>query len=261
MRLDAYVSLMRENITRSRAKSLIESGNVKLDGNVITKPSYNVDGAREYDLEVSENALPFVSRGGLKLLEALRTFGVDPTGKVCIDIGASTGGFTDCLLSNGASKVYAIDSGSGQLSEKLKSDPRVISMERFNARNLTPESIGELCLLAVADLSFISQTYVLPAIYSVLDNEGEYIGLIKPQFECGKSALNKNGIVKDKKEFIHAITRVLECAKTCGFEIVSLIDSPISGGDGNREFLFFARKTDSPCGALVDDRIIRELIK
>ena len=257
MRLDAYVSLMRENITRSRAKSLIESGNVKLDGNVITKPSYNVDGAREYDLEVSENALPFVSRGGLKLLEALRTFGVDPTGKVCIDIGASTGGFTDCLLSNGASKVYAIDSGSGQLSEKLKSDPRVISMERFNARNLTPESIGELCLLAVADLSFISQTYVLPAIYSVLDNEGEYIGLIKPQFECGREAVGRGGLVKDKKQHIAAINRVIACAAENGLAPCGIMKSPITGGDGNTEFLMMAVKngTASVSGKAVTEAV------
>lgn len=261
MRLDAFISLKCDGISRSRAKNLIESGNVKLNGRVITKSSFNVDETIDHELDVSCDALPFVSRGGLKLLGAIQAFNVDPTDRICIDIGASTGGFTDCLLTYGATKVYAVDSGSDQLADKLKNDSRVVSIERFNARNLTLQTIGEVCSLAVADLSFISQTYVLSAIYSVLSDNGIYIGLIKPQFECGKSALNKNGIVKDKKEFIHAIKRVLQCAEDCGFEIVSLINSPITGGDGNREFLFYAKKVHSPKKSTISDSTIQELVK
>ena len=261
MRLDAFISLKFDGLSRSRAKSLIESGNVKVNGKVISKASYSVDESCDTVIDIATEALPFVSRGGLKLLGALESFNVKPGGKVCIDIGASTGGFTDCLLQYGASKVYAIDSGSNQLADKLKNDNRVISMEHFNARNLTPASIGELCELAVADLSFISQTYVLPAIFSILSENGEYIGLIKPQFECGKSALNKNGIVKDKKEFVHAIKRVLDCAEKCGFEIVSIINSPITGGDGNREFLFYAKKENNCGRSAVNEQTIRELVK
>ena len=260
MRLDNYVSLKCEGTSRSRAKKLIETGNVKVNGHVILKPSYVIDETADIVLEVVTEAIPFVSRGGLKLQGALDTFKIDPNNRVCIDIGASTGGFTDCLLKHGAANVYAVDSGSNKLAEVLKNDSRVISLEGCNARYLTFETIGEMCTLAVADLSFISQTLVLPAIFSVLSVNGEYVGLIKPQLDCGKSALNKNGIVKDKKEHVHAIKRVLESAETCGFELIGLTISPITGGDGNREFLFHARKTPNPIKSIISDQTIKDLI-
>ncbi len=244
IRLDAYITEKTPEISRSRAKMLIEAGSVCIDGKVQTKPSFTLDASQNHLLEINTNTIPYVSRGGLKLKGALEAFNVDPSGLVCADIGASTGGFTDCLLKEGALRVYAVDSGSDQLAESLKNDPRVCSMEKFNARDLNEDTFGELCSLVVADLSFISQTLVLGPIYAVTQMNGSYIGLIKPQFECGKSALNKNGIVKDKKQHFHAIKRVISEAESVGFEIVSLIRSPISGGDGNTEFLFLAKKSD-----------------
>jgi len=260
MRLDNYVALMYEDISRSRAKSLIETGNVRVNGNVISKPSYVIDENSDVLLEVVTEAIPYVSRGGLKLQGALGAFMIDPSNRVCIDIGASTGGFTDCLIKRGAKKVYAIDSGSDQLAEVLKKDPRVISIEKCNARYLTRETVGEECSLAVADLSFISQTLVLPAIFDILGNNGEYVGLIKPQFECGKSALNKNGIVKDKKEHFHAIKRVIDIAEECGFESTGLTVSPITGGDGNREFLYHAVKVSDPVKSKITDEAIKNIV-
>lgn len=260
MRLDNYVTFKHDEISRSRAKSLIETGNVRVNGKIVYKPSYVVDEFSDVLLEVMTEALPYVSRGGLKLRSAIEEFGIDPTNKICIDVGASTGGFTDCLLKHGANKIFAVDSGSNQLAGVLREDKRVVSIEHFNARFLTLETIGELCSLAVADLSFISQTLVLPSIFSVLEENGDYIGLIKPQFECGKSALNKNGIVKDKKEYYHAIKRVLDSAEECGFEIKGIISSPITGGDGNREFLFHAMKSAFPIKGNIADQTIKNLI-
>ena len=260
MRLDALIALKFDGITRNRAKVLIETGNVKLNGAVITKPSYSVDENTDNKIDICTESLPYVSRGGLKLRGALIEFNVDPKDKICIDIGASTGGFTDCLLQNGARKVYAVDSGSNQLALSLRNDDRVVSMEHFNARDLSSEFLEELCSLAVADVSFISQTYILPAVFSVLTEEADYIGLIKPQFECGKSALNKNGIVKDKKEHYHAIMRVITSAEECGFKVKKIISSPITGGDGNKEFLFHAIKTTSPIKERIDEVFIRELV-
>lgn len=243
MRLDSYVVFIKPDVSRSRAKALIEAGSVILDGVTVNKPSFSVDENVAHDLIINTDMIPYVSRGGLKLERALKKFGVEPQGRVCADIGASTGGFTDCLLKRGAVKVFAVDSGKDQLAESLRKDERVISLEGFNARNLTSDTLGESPSLAVADLSFISQTLVLDGIYNILADNGEYIGLIKPQFECGRAALNKNGIVKDKKQHILAIKKVIASALECGFKVISVINSPIKGGDGNREFLFHAIKT------------------
>ena len=261
MRLDAYIVLEHSDISRSRAKTLIESGNVKIDGVAVTKPSFSVDESVEHELEINTESNPFVSRGGLKLDGAVKAFGVKVSGKTCVDIGASTGGFTDCLLTHGASKVYAVDSGSGQLAEILRKDKRVINIEKFNARELSVNVLGEQIDLAVADLSFISQTYILAPAASVLKENGMYIGLIKPQFECGKSAVGKNGIVKDIRQHAHAIKKVISCAEECGFEILAVIPSPIKGGDGNREFLFSAVKKTSPVKGTISDREITETVK
>jgi len=263
MRLDLYLSLKR-SLSRSRAKALIEEGNVTISGKTVTKASYEVDeNSENLDdiITVNENALPYVSRGGLKLKGALDFFGVAPVGRVCADIGASTGGFTDCLLKHGACKVYAVDSGSNQLAHSLRLDSRVISMEGFNARYLSPEALGEKCSLAVADLSFISQTLVLEGIASILSDEGEYIGLIKPQFECGRSAVGKGGIVKNAKDHLYAIERVTEFAVQCGLEVRNVIISPIKGGDGNREFLFHAVKVGDGARCLPTKAELSKLVK
>ncbi len=242
MRLDLYIAEERK-MSRSRAKALIEQGCVRLDGRCITKPAFDIEDGAVPALEIDNGALPYVSRGGLKLRGALECFCVSPKGRVCADIGASTGGFTDCLLQNGARRVYAVDSGSEQLAEVLRRDERVVSLEHFNARELTGDTFGELCSLAVADLSFISQTLVLGAVSSVLCDGGEYIGLIKPQFECGREAVGKGGLVKGAAHHLYAVEKVITAAIECGMSVKAVADSPILGGDGNREFLLYAEKT------------------
>ena len=260
MRLDAYIVLKNPNISRSRAKALIEGGSVKLDGKQVIKPSVSVDDSVEHTLEISVSDIPYVSRGGFKLAGALDAFKLDVTDLICADIGASTGGFTDCLLQRGARRVYAVDSGTDQLASSLRADDRVISMENFNARDMTSETFGEACQLAVADLSFISQTLVLEAIYSILSENGVYIGLIKPQFECGRSALNKNGIVKDKKQHMYAIKRVISAARDVGFYVSDLTTSSIHGGDGNTEFLFMCQKSADSNLPEISDKNITDVV-
>ena len=260
MRLDIFLS-QTHGISRSRAKSLIEEGSVTVLGKSITKASFDIDELAANDVSVDESSNPYVSRGGLKLRGALDAFGIDPKGRVCADIGASTGGFTDCLLKNGATRVYAVDSGSDQLAEVLKKDERVVSIEHFNARNLTEETFGEKCSLAVADLSFISQTLVLEGICAVMDDGADYVGLIKPQFECGKSAVGKGGIVKKATDHLFAIERVCSCAVEVGLDVKSVIVSPIKGGDGNREFLFHAVKAQIGSGTAPSKSELSALVR
>jgi 23S rRNA (cytidine1920-2'-O)/16S rRNA (cytidine1409-2'-O)-methyltransferase len=240
MRLDIYLTERGFAETRARAKRLIESGAVLLDGIAVTKPAFDVDG--EPTVTVSEDR--FVGRGGEKLAAALTLFSVDPTGLRALDIGASTGGFTDCLLQNGAAEVIALDAGCGQLHPKLLTDRRVINMEKYNARELDRKDVGEVSLV-VMDVSFISQTYILPRIPSVLAQDGRAITLIKPQFEAGRAALNKKGIVKSPRDRILAIKRVLSAAEACGLQCRGLAPSPVLGGDGNVEYLaLFTRRTE-----------------
>ncbi len=236
MRLDLYLTENGYAPSRQRAKSMIESGAVEIDGATVTKPSFSVT-CGEHSVSVKD-PLIYVSRGGLKLEAALDAFSVDPQGLVALDIGASTGGFTDCLLQRGALRVYAVDAGEKQLAKKLLDDPRVVSYEHLNARALTPEQIGGNTVdLAVMDVSFISSTYIIPRIPALLGGKGCFISLIKPQFEVGRGMLGKGGIVKDPAAHLAAITRVYDCAVSCGFSLFGLILSPIKGGDGNREFL------------------------
>ena len=240
MRLDVYLS--ESGLLRSRtvAKEYIGSGRVTVNGDVVTKPSFDVSDSDSVAL--SSPPPEFVSRGGVKLEAALEAFGISVEGAVCCDIGSSTGGFTDCLLRRGAKTVYAVDSGRGQLDPSLLSDPRVVSVEGFNARDLSPDVTGGLCDVVVADVSFISQTYVIPPAVSVMKSGAVYIGLIKPQFECGRAALGKGGIVRDEKTRRSAVGRVTECAERCGLDLSGVITSPITGGDGNVEYLFSAVK-------------------
>ena len=233
MRLDVYLVERGYAESRERAKKLIAAGMVQVDGACIDKPSTEVKG--EPAITVCETD-DFVGRGGQKLAGALQMFRVDPTGLCALDIGASTGGFTDCLLRSGAKRVIALDTGCGQLHPKLLADPRVINMEKYNARNLSREDVGEVELV-VMDVSFISQTYILPRIPDVLAEKGRVLTLIKPQFEAGRGALNKKGLVKAARDRILAIRRVLTCAAECGLACRGLAPSPIKGGDGNEEYL------------------------
>jgi 23S rRNA (cytidine1920-2'-O)/16S rRNA (cytidine1409-2'-O)-methyltransferase len=221
--------------SREQAKRLILAGEVRIGDRVVDKPGQKL--ADDAALEVREKP-KFVGRGGIKLEGALEAFGIDPTGWVCIDVGASTGGFTDCLLQHGAAKVHAVDVGTNQLVWKLRSDPRVVVKEQFNARHMVPEDLGEKVRLAVMDLSFISLTKVLPAVFSVLDDEGSVVCLIKPQFELDRADISKGGIVRDPALHERAVEKirrfvVMECRR----EWRGLIASPITGTDGNQEFL------------------------
>lgn len=238
MRLDVYLAGQNLAKSRSRAASLIEGGFVTVNGSPVTKASYDV---KEDDcVLVTGEEHGFVGRGGMKLDGALNRFDVYVTGLICADIGASTGGFTDCLLKRGAAHVYAVDSGHGQLDPLLASDSRVSNLEGVNARYMNRELIPEPCGLAVCDLSFISQTLVIPAVREILGEGGLYLALIKPQFECGREAVGKGGIVKDKKQHTAAIRKVLASAAENGLMPQKIMKSPIQGGDGNTEFLFLA---------------------
>lgn len=235
MRADLYLVRRGYAPSREAAKVLIADGSVLLDGERIRKPSEEIaDG--EHEVEV-QNALRYVGRGGLKLEAALDAFGTDVRGRTAADIGASTGGFTDCMLQRGAASVVAVDSGTGQLAERLRSDPRVTSLEHCNARYLTAEMLGGRVDLIVMDISFISATYIIPGFPGLLAEGGEAICLIKPQFEVGRAMIGKGGIVRDPAAHRAAIERVLDSAKSAGLFPDGLIPSPITGGDGNREFL------------------------
>lgn len=236
MRLDLYLSTYGYVKSRQRAKSLIEGGHVKVDSQKITKPSYLIDEEKNVHIEIIDPC-PYVSRGGLKLEKAILESGISINNVVAIDIGASTGGFTDCLLKHGARLVYAIDSGTNQLDESLKNDSRVVSIENYNARALCYEDIGEYCDIVTIDVSFISQTYILPSISNLLKENGNCISLIKPQFEVGRSNIGKGGIVKDKRARLHGVMKVIECASALGLNCLYFFKSPILGGDGNVEFL------------------------
>lgn len=240
MRLDVYLFSEGLSSSRTEAKSLIADGAVLVNGKTATKPSYEVGPSDEVKIEpVGER---FVSRGGLKLLAALDEFGVNPKDRLAIDVGASSGGFTDCLLSRGAKHVIAVDSGSGQLKESLRTDARVTSIENYNARYMKSADLEYTPDLAVMDVSFISATYIIPAVFSVLLPGGDFISLIKPQFEVGRSGLGKGGIVKDKSVRDAAVNRVVDFAESTGFVFMGLITSPILGGDGNTEFLAHFKK-------------------
>lgn len=221
--------------SRELAKRLIMAGEVMVGTERVSKPSQKVE--EDADLSVKERP-KYVGRGGFKAEGALREFGIDPTGWVCADLGASTGGFTDCLLQHGAAKVFAIDVGTNQLVWKLRSDERVVSKERFNARNLTVDDIGERVKLVVMDLSFISLTKVLPAAFSILEEGGSVISLIKPQFELSREEVGKGGIVREPELHQKAVDKIKEfITEELGREWIDLITSPITGTDGNVEFL------------------------
>ena len=234
-RLDVLLTEQGYADSRSKAQAIIMSGMVYVDGQKADKPGVSYE--ESVQLEVRGETCPYVSRGGLKLEKALRDFGVDPTGFVCSDSGASTGGFTDCLLQQGARKVFAIDVGYGQLDWKIRSDPRVVVMERTNIRYVTPEQLGEPLDLSVIDVSFISLKIVLPAIKALLKPTGQVLCLIKPQFEAGKEKVGKKGVVREPETHKEVLDNFVELAKSLDFAILGLTFSPVKGPEGNIEFL------------------------
>ncbi|MBQ5916640.1 MAG: TlyA family RNA methyltransferase, partial [Lachnospiraceae bacterium] len=230
--------------TRTKAQAVIMSGLVYVQGQKSDKPGTSYE--ETVDIEVRTGGCPYVSRGGLKLEKALRDFGVDPTGYVCSDSGASTGGFTDCLLQQGASKVFAIDVGYGQLDWKIRSDPRVVVMERTNIRYVTSEQLGEQLDLSVVDVSFISLKIVLPVIKSLLKSTGQVLCLIKPQFEAGKEKVGKKGVVRDPDVHKEVLDQFVENVTQIGFKILGMTFSPVKGPEGNIEFLAHLTLDDKP---------------
>ena len=228
--------------SREKARSLIMAGEVYLETARIDKPGTSVP--EDCILTVKEQAIPFVSRGGLKLDKAVRKYELTLRGKVAMDIGASTGGFTDCMLQNDASKVYAIDVGYGQLAWKLRTDERVINLERTNFRYVTHEQIPEKLDFASVDVSFISLKHILPTLKSIIKPYGTAVCLIKPQFEAGKDKVGKKGVVREKSVHIEVIENVVGYIKENGFSLLALDFSPIKGPEGNIEYLAYIKSTD-----------------
>jgi len=234
-RLDRLMAERGLAPSREKAQALIMAGQVVVGDHTVDKAGRQV--AVDADIRIKGDPLPYVSRGGLKLKKALDEFGVDVTGLVAIDVGASTGGFTDCLLQSGALKVFAVDVGYGQLAWKLQQDPRVVSMEKTNIRYLLPEQLDALPELAVIDASFISLSKVLPATVNLVKPGGRIIALIKPQFEVGKGEVGKGGIVRDPAAHERVVDAVRQTAWEMGLIVAGLCESPITGADGNHEFL------------------------
>ena len=234
-RLDVLLVSLGLAESRAKAQATIMAGEVYVNGQKADKSGMEVDITS--NIEVRGSACPYVSRGGLKLEKALKNFGVDPTGYVCSDSGASTGGFTDCLLQQGASKVFAIDVGYGQLAWKIRNDPHVVVMERTNIRYVTLEDLGEPLDLSVIDVSFISLGLVLPVVKTLLKPTGQVLCLIKPQFEAGKYKVGKKGVVRDPAVHEEVLQNFISLAKSLDFTIRNLTFSPVKGPEGNIEFL------------------------
>ena len=254
-RLDVLLVERRLADSREKAKAIIMTGNVFVNGQREDKAGTTFD-EEKASIEIKGHTMKYVSRGGYKLEKAMDVFGVDVRDKVCMDIGSSTGGFTDCMLQNGAVKVFAVDVGRGQLDWKLRQDERVISMEKTNIRYVTPEDIGEAVAFASVDVSFISLALVLPAARNLLTEDGHMVCLIKPQFEAGREKVGKKGVVRDKAVHIEVIEKVIRIAGGLHFKY-----SPIKGPEGNIEYLIYLEKRpedEAPANEPVDVRQVVE---
>lgn len=250
--------------SREKAKAVIMAGSVYVDGQKEDKAGSVFD-EESAQIEVRGHALPYVSRGGLKLEKALKVFPITLTDKICMDIGASTGGFTDCMLQNGAVKVYSVDVGYGQLDWKLRQDDRVVCMEKTNFRYMTPEDIPDVLDFASVDVSFISLDKILTPAYALLKEQGEMVALIKPQFEAGREKVGKKGVVRDPKVHEEVISRVVRHADEVSFEVLDLSYSPIRGPEGNIEYLIHLKKnperTVYPDILAVFEKKIKEIVE
>ncbi len=258
VRIDQLLVRTGKAKSRGKAKEWILAGLVFADGRKAEKPSETF--GPEVQIEVRSSGTDYVSRGGKKLEGAISGFGLTVGDLICLDAGASTGGFTDCLLQHGARKVYAVDVGSNQLSDKLRKDPRVISMENTNIRTMDPASI-ETCDFFCADLSFISLRLVFGALKKLITDQAEGVVLVKPQFEAGKDKVGKGGIVKDPKVHVRVLEEVIRSADEAGFEAAGLLPSPIRGGDGNTEYLLFLKADHKSERNQPDSVKIRETVK
>ncbi|ABA88308.1 rRNA methyltransferase, YqxC-related, putative [Syntrophotalea carbinolica DSM 2380] len=239
-RLDKLLVVRGLAQSRERARALILAGQVVVGHHTVDKAGAQV--ATDVSLRLKGEDIPYVSRGGLKLEKALDAFSVDVTGKVAMDVGASTGGFTDCLLQRGAARVYAVDVGYGQLAWSLRQDSRVVNLERTNIRHLQPQALPEKPSLAVIDASFISLDKVLPATLGLLTDQAEIVALIKPQFEVGRGAVGKGGVVRDASQHQAVVERIRQLSEQLGCQVLGVTESPILGPKGNREFLIYLSK-------------------
>ena len=255
VRLDALLVDKGLAQSRERAKALIMAGQVYIDNQKCDKAGQQID--ESVVPEVRGETLKYVSRGGLKLEKAMAEFNISLENKVAMDIGASTGGFTDCMLQNGAKKVFAVDVGYGQFAWKLRSDERVVNMERTNIRYVTPEDIGEELDFASIDVSFISLRLVLPVAKNLLNENGEIVALIKPQFEAGREQVGKKGVVRDIKVHYEVIKNVLDFARSIDLHVAGLSFSPIKGPEGNIEYLAYLKKSE--CEDNITDDVIRSV--
>lgn len=241
--------------SREKAKAIIMSGNVFVKGVREDKAGSTFDD--KVEIEIKGQTLKYVSRGGLKLEKAIEQYDVSVKDKVCMDVGSSTGGFTDCMLQNGATKVYAIDVGTNQLAWKLRSDERVVSMEKTNIRYVTPDQLDELVQFASIDVAFISLTKVLLPVKGLLVPDGEVVCLIKPQFEAGREQVGKKGVVRDKNVHVDVIEMVIDYAKSIGFSILRLDYSPIKGPEGNIEYLLHIKNDDKSEGEVSHEEVVQ----
>ena len=230
--------------SREKAKTMIMEGNVFVNNNREDKAGSTFPD--DCNIEIHGKTLQYVSRGGIKLEKAMKHFGIDLQGKICMDIGASTGGFTDCMLQNNASKVYAVDVGYGQFAWKLRQDERVVCMEKTNIRYVTPDDIADKLDFASVDVSFISLTKVLGPARELLNDNGQMVCLIKPQFEAGKEKVGKKGVVRDRKVHLEVCEKIIDFALSNGFSVLNLEYSPIKGPEGNIEYLVYLEKTNNP---------------
>lgn len=228
--------------SRSKAQDMIRNTAVSVNGNIVSKPAYLVDKADE--IHIVGETLKYVGKGGIKLEKAILDFNIDLKNKICVDFGASTGGFTDCMLKNGAVFVYAVDVGSNQLDCSLIGDSRVENIENTNIKYVSKQMFEKDIDFCTVDLSFISLSFAVPVVYNVLSDDGEAVMLIKPQFEAGRNSLTKRGIVKDRKVHIRVLENVLNIIKSTGFSILNLTFSPIKGGNGNIEYLVYIKKSE-----------------
>ena len=239
-RLDVLVVERRLADSREKAKAIIMAGNVFVNGQREDKAGSMFDVTSQ--IEIHGVTMKYVSRGGLKLEKAMTHFDISLEGKVCMDVGASTGGFTDCMLQNGAVKVYSVDVGHGQLAWKLRNDERVVCMEKTNIRYVTPDDIEDRIAFASIDVSFISLTKVLPPVKELLTDDGEIVCLIKPQFEAGREKVGKKGVVRDQKVHVEVVEMIVDFARQIGFKTLDLSYSPIKGPEGNIEYLLYITK-------------------
>lgn len=256
-RLDVLLVERGLQESRQKAQATIMSGLVFVGGQRVDKPGTAV--ANDAEIEVRGNALRYVSRGGLKLEKAMATFPIHLDGAVCADIGASTGGFTDCMLQNGAAKVYAVDVGYGQLAWKLRTDERVINMERTNIRNVTPEALDEPIEFFSVDVSFISLHHIFPVAQAITTPDAMGVCLVKPQFEAGREKVGKNGVVRDPATHCEVLHNAMGYAAANGFAVRGLDFSPVKGPEGNIEYLMFVQKSAEP--AVLDDSVAKQVVE